>query len=67
MEMLIAILLWIGCITAPNTYTQAAIDNYSIINEPVITSVMNNPPQQIDIWQQYGAVVTEVSIVDPFK
>lgn len=67
MEMLIAILLWIGCITAPNTYTQAAIDNYSILNEPVITSVMNDPPQQIAIWDQYSVAVIEVNIVDPFK
>jgi len=29
MEMLLAILLWIGCISAPNTYTQSTIDTYA--------------------------------------
>lgn len=66
MEMLIAILLWLGCISAPNTYTDVQITDYSTQHEQVINSVMANPPQQEYIWNQYGELVPRVDVVDVY-
>lgn len=66
MEMLLAILLWIGCISAPNSYHQSQIDAYSTQHEQVVNSVLMNPPQQIVIWQQYGSQVPYVDVFDPY-
>jgi len=67
MEMLLAILLWIGCISAPNTYTQSTIDTYATDNEPAITYVMGDQSQQTQIWNQYGVAVSNVNIIDPYR
>lgn len=67
MEMLIAILLWLGCISAPNTYTQAAIDTYVNQNQPVINSVLESPTQQLWIWESHGSFVSEVDVTDPYN
>lgn len=67
MEMLLAILLWIGCISAPNTYHQAQIDAYSTQHEQVIDDVMTNQQQQDVIWGQYGIVTTELEIINPYN
>ena len=65
MEMLIAILLWLQCITAPHTYTVQQIDGYATTNAQVITAVYNAPPLCADIWQVYGPVVPMVDVIDP--
>ncbi|MDZ4744771.1 MAG: hypothetical protein SGJ05_02075 [bacterium] len=67
MEMILAILLWMGCISAPNTYQQSQIDAYTTQGQQVINSVLASQSQQEIIWQQYGAVVPTLDIVDPFK
>ncbi len=67
MEMLLAILLWIGCISAPNSYMQAQITDYSTQHEQVINSVMMDAPQQAYIWDQYGQLVPNVDIIDPYN
>lgn len=66
MEMLLAILLWIGCISAPNSYHQLQIDAYSTQHQQVVNSVLTNPTQQIVVWQQYGALVPYVDVFDPY-
>ncbi|MDZ4744980.1 MAG: hypothetical protein SGJ05_03145 [bacterium] len=65
MEMLIAILLWIGCISAPNSYTTQAIDNYATTNEVVVNSVLSSQAQQQVIWNQYGYAVPSVQVINP--
>lgn len=67
MEMLIAILLWLGCISAPNTYTQASIDTYVNQNQLVINSVLESPTQQLWIWTSHGSYVSEVDVTDPYN
>lgn len=67
MNMILAILLWLGCIQAPNTYTVQSIDAYAQQHQTVITDVLGNQPQQDVIWSQYGVVVGEVNVIDPYK
>jgi len=67
MEMLLAILLWIGCISAPNSYYQGQIDSFSTQHQQVIGCVMESPPQQNYIWLQYGAATESVQVIDPFR
>ena len=67
MEMLLAILIWLGCITAPNTYYQDQITAYSNQNQAAINSVMESPPQQEYIWGQYGALTENVQVINPYK
>jgi len=67
MEMIIAILLWIGCISAPNSYQQTQINGFTTQHEQVITSVLSSEPQQAIIWQQYGAAVPYVEVDDPYR
>lgn len=67
MEMLLAILLWIGCISAPNTYHQTQIDAYTVQNQPVINTVLDNEAQQMVIWQQYGVAATEIEVIEPYN
>ena len=66
-DMLLAILLWLGCISAPNTYTQPQIDVFATQNQVVINEVMSTPPKQEVIWQAYGPQVIYVEVIDPFK
>ena len=67
MEMLLAILLWIGCISSPNTYYQAQIDSYSTQHQQVVDSAMSNQVQREVIWQQYGIAATELEVIDPYN
>lgn len=67
MDLIIAILLWIGCISAPNTYSSRAIDDYATTHDPTITSVMGDSTQQSIIWQQYGAAVPYVEIIPLYE
>lgn len=67
MEMLLAILLWIGCISSSNTYYQTQIDAYSTEHEQVVGSVMSNQAQQEMIWQQYGVAAQELDVFDPYN
>jgi len=65
MGMLIAILLWLQCITAYNTYTTHQIDAYAAANTQVINAIYNSPPASADIWEIYGPVVPTVDVIDP--
>lgn len=62
MEMLLAILLWLGCITAPNTYYQSQIDSFESQNQAAIDGVMASPTQQAYVryfkmlWMRQSAV-----------
>lgn len=67
MEMLLAILLWLGCITAPNTYYQPQIDSHANQNQEVINGVMASPTQQEFVWSQYGAATENVQVIDPYR
>lgn len=67
MEMLLAILLWLGCITAPNTYYQPQIDAYESQNQAAINGVLASPSQQAYIWSQCGAATENVLVIDPYK
>ncbi len=67
MDMLIAILLWLGCIQAPNTYTPIVINGHIVDNASAVNAVLSNQAQQGIIWTQYGNVVPTVQIVDPLE
>ena len=67
MEMLLAILLWLGCISAPNTYNQSQIDTLESQNQVAISGVMASPTQQAYVWSQYGAVTENVQVIDPYR
>ena len=67
MEMLLAILLWLGCVTAPNTYYQPEIDSYANQNQAAINGVLASPSQQAYIWSQYGAATENAQVIDPYK
>jgi len=66
-EMLLAILLWLGCITAPNTYYQSQIDSFESQNQAVIDGVMASPTQQAYVWSQCGAATENVQVIDPYR
>lgn len=67
MDMIIAILLWLGCITAPNTYHIDQINTYATQQQPVINSVLTDPPLYDSVWYQYGSIVPEVDVYDPYQ
>ena len=67
MEMLIAILLWLGCIQAPNTYTTSVIDAYTLQNQTVINTVLADQVQQDIIWNHFGVAASEIDIINPYQ
>ncbi len=67
MDLLIAILLWIGCISAPGTYTTTQIGDYKTANLSTINAVYQDPVTQNWIWTTYQGQVSQVRIIDPFR
>lgn len=67
MLFLLSVLLWLGVISSPETYTTVQIDTLEYQYQPVIQSVQANPPLADSIWNQYGAAAEEVKIIEPWN
>ncbi len=66
MEMIIAILLWIGVMTSPGHYTQAQYDRMVQENEPTINQVLSDPELSNEVWATKGGEVPGVIIGEGF-
>ncbi|MDZ4744657.1 MAG: hypothetical protein SGJ05_01495 [bacterium] len=67
MQLLLSILLYLGCISAPNSYQLPQVNTYANQHQAFINSVYTTPPLQDYIVQQYGAAATTIEVIDPFK
>lgn len=55
MDLIIAILVWIGVLSPGGRYTQQEYDQLVMANEPVVSSVIANTDLQNDVWEAVGA------------
>lgn len=67
MEFILAVLLWIGCIQSPSTYTTSEIDAYRTTHLQLIEQVQSDSLLAAATWQQYGAATEEVKIIYPWN
>ena len=67
MEFILAVLLWIGCIQSPGTYTTATIDDYRAAYQPLIQQVQSDSVLAAATWQQYGVATEQVKIINPWN
>lgn len=66
MEFILAVLLWIGCIQSPGTYTTSTIDGYQATHQQLIEQVRSDSLLAAGLWQQYGAATEEVKLIQPW-
>lgn len=64
-EIVIAILLWLGCIESPGSYSATTIGAYQYQHQPFINYVQTDSILSATIWQQHGSAVEEVKIIQP--
>ena len=64
MEVLIAVLLWLGVIEPNGTYTSAGIDERAQLHSSAIASVVSDSIASSYLIETYGAAATSVDIVD---
>jgi hypothetical protein len=67
MEFILAVLLWIGCIQSPGTYTTSEIDSYRYDHRHLIEQVSADSLLVAATWHQYGAATEEVKIIQPWN
>lgn len=62
MELIIAILLWMGVVRPGDVYTQPEFDQLVVSHQPVIQSVLADPVQQQLVWSAVGSNEPDVVI-----
>lgn len=62
MDMIIAILLWMGVVHTGSTYSQAEFNELVNVNQPVIDAVLADPVQQEMVWATVGTREPDVII-----
>jgi hypothetical protein len=60
MDLIIAVLIWIGAVTPGGVYTQTEFDHLVMAHQPVITAVAHDPALQDHV---YGVVGTNRDVV----
>jgi hypothetical protein len=64
MELLIAILIWLGVLTSGQTYTNEAYQQYLQQNSQQISNVIGDSVLQQDVWNASGSSVPTVIIIE---
>jgi hypothetical protein len=64
MELLIAILIWLGVLTSGQTYTNEAYQQYLQQNSQQISNVIGDSVLQQDVWNASGSSVRTVIIFE---
>lgn len=64
MELLVAILLYLGFIQVDNSYTSGYVNHLGVINQPQIQMVQSDPNQMQIVGNDYYELVPRVEVVD---
>ena len=62
-SMLVCCLLYLGCITSPNTYTSCEIKLLEQSHHSQIVAIESDPPTLSMVESEYGSAEEEIDIV----
>lgn len=62
MELLIAILVWLGCFEANGVYTASEMEMYIASNHAAVQAIINDPSMQAVVWETCGSAVASISV-----
>jgi len=63
MELLVAILLYLGFIQVDNSYTEAYVNHLGASNQPQIQMVQSDPHQMQIVGNDYYELVPRVDVI----
>ncbi|HCN06253.1 MAG TPA: hypothetical protein DIS79_11610 [Bacteroidetes bacterium] len=63
MELLVAILLYLGFIQVDNSYTVEYVNHLGVINQPTIQMVQSDPNQMLIVGDDYYELVPRVDVI----
>jgi hypothetical protein len=62
MELLIAILVWLGCFEANGVYTASEMEMYIASNHAAVQAIINDPAMQAVVWETCGSTVATIVV-----
>ena len=62
MELLIAILIWLGCFEANGVYTASEMEMHIASNHAAVQAIINDPAMQIVVWDSCGSIVPTIIV-----
>lgn len=62
MELLVAILVWLGCFEANGTYTASEMEMYIASNHAAVQAIINDPAMQAVVWDACGSIVPTITV-----
>jgi hypothetical protein len=63
-QLILAIMLYLGIITAPNTYHLKQLKGYETQYAVAISDVQGDPSQMVTVQQDYMPMTEEIIIID---
>ena len=62
MELLIAILVWLGCFEANGVYTASEMEMCIASNHAAVQAIINDPSMQAVVWETCGSAIASISV-----
>ncbi len=62
MELLRAILVWLGCFEANGVYTASEMEMYIASNHAAVQAIINDPAMQAVVWETCGSTVSTIVV-----
>ena len=62
MELLIAILVWLGCFHANEQYTESEMEQELATNQAAVNTILNDPSLQAMVWDSCGVIAPTITI-----
>lgn len=62
MELLIAILVWLGCFKANGVYTASEMELNITNNYATVQAIINDPAMQAIVWETCGNTVSTITV-----